>query len=141
LAERTQFLRKRFGKAASRRHASFLPAYNHEPFEVSESKQTRGRSWQGIFCMHLEKRVLVTGGAGFLGSHLCKRLLTKGAVVVCVDNFFTGARGYAASCPSSRVSSKVSHFGTPNNSYQCRAPATVDGSGAAKMKAQGRRGN
>jgi UDP-glucuronate decarboxylase len=42
--------------------------------------------------MHLEKRVLVTGGAGFLGSHLCERLLANGAVVVCVDNFFTGAR-------------------------------------------------
>jgi UDP-glucuronate decarboxylase len=42
--------------------------------------------------MHLEKRVLVTGGAGFLGSHLCERLLSEGAVVVCVDNFFTGAR-------------------------------------------------
>ena len=42
--------------------------------------------------MHLEKRILVTGGAGFLGSHLCERLLADGAVVVCVDNFFTGAR-------------------------------------------------
>ena len=42
--------------------------------------------------MHLEKRMLITGGAGFLGSHLCERLLTDGAVVVCVDNFFTGAR-------------------------------------------------
>jgi UDP-glucuronate decarboxylase len=42
--------------------------------------------------MHLEKRILVTGGAGFLGSHLCERLLANGAVVVCVDNFFTGAR-------------------------------------------------
>src|SRR6266436_320675 len=42
--------------------------------------------------MHLEKRVLVTGGAGFLGSHLCERLLASGAIVVCVDNFFTGAR-------------------------------------------------
>jgi UDP-glucuronate decarboxylase len=42
--------------------------------------------------MHLEKRVLITGGAGFLGSHLCERLLAAGAVVVCVDNFFTGAR-------------------------------------------------
>jgi UDP-glucuronate decarboxylase len=41
--------------------------------------------------MHLEKRVLVTGGAGFLGSHLCERLLEQGAHVICVDNFFTGA--------------------------------------------------
>jgi UDP-glucuronate decarboxylase len=42
--------------------------------------------------MHIEKRVLVTGGAGFLGSHLCERLLAEGAIVLCVDNFFTGAR-------------------------------------------------
>jgi UDP-glucuronate decarboxylase len=42
--------------------------------------------------MHLEKRILITGGAGFLGSHLCERLLADGAIVVCVDNFFTGAR-------------------------------------------------
>jgi UDP-glucuronate decarboxylase len=41
--------------------------------------------------MHLEKRVLVTGGAGFLGSHLCERLIESGAQVLCVDNFFTGA--------------------------------------------------
>jgi len=40
----------------------------------------------------LEKRVLVTGGAGFLGSHLCDRLLEDGAVVICADNFFTGAK-------------------------------------------------
>jgi len=36
------------------------------------------------------KRILVTGGAGFLGSHLCDSLLEKGADVVCVDNFFSG---------------------------------------------------
>jgi UDP-glucuronate decarboxylase len=42
--------------------------------------------------MHLEKRVLVTGGAGFLGSHLCEQLLHRGGDVVCVDNFFTGAK-------------------------------------------------
>ena len=34
---------------------------------------------------------LVTGGAGFLGSHLCERLLNGGARVICLDNFFTGA--------------------------------------------------
>ena len=38
------------------------------------------------------KRVLVTGGAGFLGSHLCERLLAQDHAVVCVDNFFTGRR-------------------------------------------------
>jgi UDP-glucuronate decarboxylase len=39
-----------------------------------------------------ERRVLVTGGAGFIGSHLCERLLAKGHDVLCVDNFFTGTR-------------------------------------------------
>ena len=38
------------------------------------------------------KRVLVTGGAGFLGSHLCERLLAQGDEVLCVDNFFTGSK-------------------------------------------------
>jgi len=42
--------------------------------------------------MHLEKRVLITGGAGFIGSFLCERLLEEGATVLCVDNFFTGTR-------------------------------------------------
>jgi UDP-glucuronate decarboxylase len=42
--------------------------------------------------MHIETRVLITGGAGFLGCHLCERLLAEGAIVLCVDNFFTGAR-------------------------------------------------
>jgi UDP-glucuronate decarboxylase len=42
--------------------------------------------------MHLEERILVTGGAGFLGSHLCERLLASGANVICVDNFFSGTR-------------------------------------------------
>jgi UDP-glucuronate decarboxylase len=38
------------------------------------------------------KRVLVTGGAGFLGSHLCKRLLSEGCDVLCVDNFYSGTK-------------------------------------------------
>ena len=38
------------------------------------------------------KRVLVTGGAGFLGSHLCERLLAQGHDVLCVDNYFTGRK-------------------------------------------------
>lgn len=40
----------------------------------------------------LRKRILVTGGAGFLGSHLCERLLNDGHDVICLDNFFTGTR-------------------------------------------------
>jgi UDP-glucuronate decarboxylase len=40
----------------------------------------------------LPNQILVTGGAGFLGSHLCDRLIATGAHVVCVDNFFTGSR-------------------------------------------------
>ena len=42
--------------------------------------------------MHLRKRVLVTGGAGFLGSFLCERLLAQDCDVVCVDNFYTGTK-------------------------------------------------
>jgi len=42
--------------------------------------------------MHLRKRILVTGGAGFLGSHLCERLVRQGHDVLCVDNFFTGTK-------------------------------------------------
>ena len=42
------------------------------------------------------KRILVTGGAGFLGSHLCERLLSEGHDVLCVDNFFTGRRSNVA---------------------------------------------
>ena len=40
----------------------------------------------------IRKRILVTGGAGFLGSHLCERLLADGQDVLCVDNFFTGTK-------------------------------------------------
>ena len=42
--------------------------------------------------MQPEKRILVTGGAGFLGSCLCDRLIADGAQVLCLDNFFTGTR-------------------------------------------------
>ncbi|MBU4101608.1 MAG: SDR family oxidoreductase [Proteobacteria bacterium] len=43
------------------------------------------------------KRILITGGAGFLGSHLCERLISKGSEIICVDNCFTGTRKNMAS--------------------------------------------
>ncbi|HDH01764.1 MAG TPA: SDR family oxidoreductase, partial [Nitrospirae bacterium] len=42
------------------------------------------------------KRILVTGGAGFLGSHLCERLLSEGHEVICLDNFYTGRKANIA---------------------------------------------
>ncbi len=42
--------------------------------------------------MHIRKRILVTGGSGFLGSHLCLQLLNLGHDILCVDNFFTGTK-------------------------------------------------
>lgn len=47
--------------------------------------------------MRLRKRILVTGGSGFLGSHLCQRLLDDGNEVLCVDNFFSSERSNVAS--------------------------------------------
>ncbi len=44
----------------------------------------------------IQKRVLVTGGSGFIGSHLCARLIEQGHHVLCVDNFFTGTRANIA---------------------------------------------
>ena len=41
-------------------------------------------------------RILVTGGAGFLGSHLCDRLLQQGHEVICIDNLFTGQKANIA---------------------------------------------
>ena len=42
--------------------------------------------------IHIQKRILITGGAGFLGSHLCDCLVAEGHDVLCLDNFFTGSR-------------------------------------------------
>ncbi len=49
------------------------------------------------------KRILVTGGAGFLGSHLCERLLNEGHEVICVDNFYTGRRANIAHLASNHL--------------------------------------
>jgi UDP-glucuronate decarboxylase len=54
-------------------------------------------------------RILVTGGAGFLGSHLCERLLKDGNEVVCLDNFFTGSKQNIASFASNPAFELVRH--------------------------------
>ena len=52
------------------------------------------------------KRILVTGGAGFLGSHLCERLVAAGHDVLCVDNYFTGRRDNVAHLMGNRPASR-----------------------------------
>lgn len=59
--------------------------------------------------MHLSKRVLVTGGAGFLGSHLCERLVSQGCYVICADNFFTGERANLGSFAESKNIEIIRH--------------------------------
>jgi UDP-glucuronate decarboxylase len=57
----------------------------------------------------LRKRILVTGGAGFLGSHLCERLLSQGHDVLCVDNYFTGRRENIAHLLDNRAFEVMRH--------------------------------
>lgn len=59
--------------------------------------------------MYAGKRILVTGGAGFLGSHLCERLLAEGAEVLCVDNYFTGRRANIAHLLSNPLFEAMRH--------------------------------
>jgi UDP-glucuronate decarboxylase len=71
------------------------PLFSHsESLRVSVLHALASPAASGSFgeIMHLEKRVLVSGGSGFIGSHLCERLLERGYQVLCVDNFFTGTR-------------------------------------------------
>src|SRR6201990_1691898 len=59
-------------------------------YSVPRAFKTRGGAVQEKTMSR--RRILVTGGSGFLGSHLCERLLKDGHEVVCLDNFFTGSR-------------------------------------------------
>src|SRR5690348_9448501 len=54
--------------------------------------QTPRKSPASMREYHGSKRILITGGAGFLGSHLCDRLLEQGHEVLCADNLFTGGK-------------------------------------------------
>ena len=58
---------------------------------------------------YTSKRILVTGGAGFLGSHLCERLLNEGHEVICVDNFYTGRRANIAHLASNTYFEVLRH--------------------------------
>ena len=59
--------------------------------------------------MHLRKRVLVTGGAGFLGSYLCERLIQEGCEVICCDNLYTGSKRNLTSMLSSPYFELIRH--------------------------------
>lgn len=59
--------------------------------------------------MSASKRILVTGGAGFIGSHLCKRLVNEGNEVICVDNLFTGSKENIAALFDNRNFEFVRH--------------------------------
>jgi UDP-glucuronate decarboxylase len=56
-----------------------------------------------------DSRILVTGGAGFIGSHLCERLMAEGADVICVDNYFTGSRRNIAHLLSKPLFEAIRH--------------------------------
>ena len=80
--------------------------------------------------MHLQKTVLITGGAGFVGSYLCERLLEAGNSVVCVDNFFTGRRANIASLVGHPMFEVVRHditlpyFAEVDEIYNLACPAS-----------------
>ena len=61
------------------------------------------------YAMNRRNRVLVTGGAGFLGSHLCERLLAEDCEVLCVDNYFTGSRDNIAAVLSNPSFEAIRH--------------------------------
>lgn len=44
------------------------------------------------------KRILISGGAGFIGSHLCERLLDEGNDVICIDNYLPGTKAISGTC-------------------------------------------
>ncbi|MBO6518487.1 MAG: SDR family oxidoreductase [Rhodospirillales bacterium] len=71
--------------------SSWPPA---SPVVVSHTIEIAG--FRNTVSSILAKKVLVTGGAGFIGSHLCERLVSRGDDVLCVDNFFTGAKANVA---------------------------------------------
>ena len=88
-------------------------------------------------------RLLVTGGAGFIGSHLCERLLSDGGDVLCVDNYYTGSKNNLAGLLDLHRARQVSDHltvlartGTHRNSLRgrnCDASGRLDGLGWPKQ--------
>ena len=78
----------------------------------------------------MKKRILVTGGAGFLGSQLCERLLNEGNEVICLDNFFTGSKSNVAHLLSNPYFELVRHdviapyFAEVDQIYNLACPAS-----------------
>jgi UDP-glucuronate decarboxylase len=75
----------------------------------------------------MNKRILVTGGAGFLGSHLCDRLVAEGHEVICVDNYFTGSRHWDVNEPKVIEVDEVYHLACPASPihYQTNPVRTI----------------
>ncbi len=76
------------------------------------------------------KKILVTGGAGFIGSHLCERLLNEGNEVVCLDNYFSGKKENVVALMSNPYFELVRHdvtmpfFAEVDEIYNLACPAS-----------------
>ena len=57
----------------------------------------------------MNKRILVTGGAGFIGSYLCEKLISKGNYVICCDNFYTGNKDNLSSVINNKNFELIRH--------------------------------
>src|SRR4051812_33042731 len=72
-------------------HAPRGPPHSHVP-RVHIQSRVAATPRGGTHWIRRVEKILVTGGAGFLGSHLCEKLLANGRDVLCVDNYFTGSK-------------------------------------------------